>query len=280
MAILADGDLFVAAFWDQTRVVHDTELMLRIVDSDRGKNKDIISARIDRLAPPGAPELLNYRLKDIVPQLLHLGMVSYDETTPMETLPYYEHVLYLTSDLLGTAALYNHLVGRLTPGQWAYYTAYVAPITPILVGMTETGIKLDTQFVNTQVARLQRLMAQLSNEHKETYGVPLGMTQAATCKWLFGTLGLQPESYKKLSARERALGRPRVPSLGSQHLETLAITHAGNYRAAGSLALIRNYRRATTIMVGIKKLLPYCSPRDGRVHTQLRRHPINRSDQQ
>ena len=42
------------------------------------------------------------------------------------------------SDLLGTAALYNHLVGRLTPGQWAYYAGYVAPITPILVGMTES----------------------------------------------------------------------------------------------------------------------------------------------
>jgi DNA polymerase I-like protein with 3'-5' exonuclease and polymerase domains len=250
--------------------VHDTELLLRLCDSDRGKNKDIISARIDRLAAPGAPELLNYRLKDTVPQLLGLGMVSYDETTPMETLPYHEHVLYLSSDLLGTATLYEHLVGRMTPGQWAYYAGYVAPITPILVGMTETGIRLDTQFVNTQVARLQRLMAQLSDEHKHTYGVPLGMTQAGMCEWLFSKLGLQPESYKKLSARERALGRPHVPSLDSEHIKLLAHTYSGNSRVAGSLTLIQNYRRATTIMVGVKKLLPYCSPRDGRIHTRLR----------
>ena len=127
-----------------------------------------------------------------MPQLLNIGMVSYDETTPMEILPYYEHVLYLTSDLLGTAALYNYLMARLTPGQLAYYAGYVAPITPVLVAMTETGIKLDTQFVNIQVARLQRLMVQLSEEHKETYGVPLGMSQYEMCEWLFSTLGLQP----------------------------------------------------------------------------------------
>jgi DNA polymerase I-like protein with 3'-5' exonuclease and polymerase domains len=251
-------------------VVHDTELLLRLADSDRGKNKDVISARVDRLAPPGAPTLLNYRLKDVVLQLLNIGMIGYDETTPMEVLPYYEHVLYLTSDLLGTAALYDYLLGRLTPEQLAYYATYVAPITPILVAMTEVGIRLDTQFVNTQVARLQKLMAQLSDEHKETYGAPLGMNQAETCEWLFNTLGVVPTSFKKLSARERSLGRRRTPSLDSNHIESLVHTYSGNSRAVGSMALIRNYRRATTIMVGIKKLLPYCSPRDGRIHTRLR----------
>jgi DNA polymerase I-like protein with 3'-5' exonuclease and polymerase domains len=250
--------------------IHDSEILLRLIDSDRGKNKDIISARVDRLAPPGSPEVLNYRLKDVVPQLLGIGMIGYDETTSMAILPYYEHVLYLSSDLLGTAALYTYLISQLTPGQLAYNDRYIAPITPVLVAMTETGIRLDTQFVNAQVARLQRLMVQLSKEHKETYGVPLGMNQSETCEWLFGTLGLQPTSFKKLSARERALGRPRVPSLDSDHIKSLVHTYSENSRAAGSLALIRNYRRATTIMVGVKKLLPYCSPRDGRIHTQLR----------
>ena len=253
-------------------IIHDSELLLRLCDSDRGKNKDIISARIDRLAPPGSPEVLNYRLKDVVPQLLNIGMVGYDETTPMETLAYEQHVVYLTSDLLGTAALYNYLIGRLTPGQLAYYAGYVAPITPVLVAMTEVGIRLDTQFVNTQVARLQKLMVQLSKEHKETYGVPLGMNQREQCEWLFGTttLGLQPTSFRKLSAHERALGLPRVPSLDSDHLATLAITCAGNTVASGSLSLIRDYRQATNLLVGVKKLLPYWSPRDGRIHTRLR----------
>jgi hypothetical protein len=99
--------------------VHDTELMLRLVDSDRGKNKDIVSARTDLLSLPGSPKVLNYKLKDIVPQILNISMVGYDDE-PMETLPYEQHVLYLTSDLLGTAVLYNHLMGRLTPSQREY----------------------------------------------------------------------------------------------------------------------------------------------------------------
>jgi hypothetical protein len=31
-----------------------------------------------------------------------------------------------------------------------------------------------------------------------------------------------------------------------------------------------DYRRAASLLVGIKKLIPYCSPRDGRIHTALR----------
>jgi DNA polymerase I-like protein with 3'-5' exonuclease and polymerase domains len=249
--------------------VHDTELMLRLVDSDRGKNKDIVSARTDLLSLPGSPKALNYRLKDIVPQILHIGMVGYDDA-PMETLPYEQHVLYLTSDLLGTAVFYNHLTARLTPSQREYNNKFISPITPLLVSMTETGIRLDTNFVNSQVARLQDLMAQLSKEHCESHGVALDMSQREMCEWLFDTLRLPPESYKKLSARERATGLPRTPSLDSKHLETLAHIHSGNQRVSNSLALIMDYRRAASLLVGIKKLLPYCSPRDGRIHTLLR----------
>ena len=250
---------------------HDTELLLRLQDPDRGKNKDVLSARIDRLAPPGSPSTLDYKLKHVVPQLLHIGMVGFSDHTPMEVLPYEQHVQYLTSDLLGTAALYDHLMDQLTPGQREYNDKFIAPLTPLLVGMTEVGIGLDEGFVRARVARLEGLRVQLSEEHRRVLGVPLGMNQKELCSWLFGELGLYPESFKKLTAREWASGRSRrEPSLDSKHLAALERLYSGDPRAINSLALIRSYRLATSLMVGLKKLLPHCDYRDRRIHTKLR----------
>ena len=254
---------------------------MRLQDPDRGKNKDVLSARIDRLAPPGSPEVLNYKLKHVVPQLLGIGMVGYSDNTPMDVLPYEQHVRYLTSDLLGTAALYDHLMARLTPGQREYNDKFIAPLTPILVEMTEVGIGLDDGFVRARVARLERLRVQLSEEHRRVLGVPLGMNQKELCSWLFGELGLYPESFKKLTARERASGRSRrEPSLDSKHLAALERLYSGDPRAMNSLALIRSYRLATSLMVGLKKLLPHRDYRDGRIDDETQGYPGNRSHQQ
>lgn len=68
--------------------IHDTEKLLRLVDTDRGKNRDVLTARIDRLAPPESPDrLLNYKLKCVLPQLLHVKIIVFDDKTPMAVLP-------------------------------------------------------------------------------------------------------------------------------------------------------------------------------------------------
>jgi DNA polymerase I-like protein with 3'-5' exonuclease and polymerase domains len=250
--------------------VHDTELLLRLLDSDRGKNKDVLSARIDRLAPPGTQRLLNYRLKDVVPQLLGLRMVGYNNQTPMDVLPYAQHVLYLTSDLLGTAALYEYLLDRLTPEQQVYNETLIAPLTPLLVEMAETGIKANTEYLKATSARLQELMDQISEEHRSRFGVPLGMDQRTMCGWLFGELGLRPTRFKRRTARERALGRHHgSPSLDTEHLESLR-PQCGS-AATRSLDLIVSYRKAAILLVGLTKLLPYVDYHDRRIRTSL--HP-------
>ena len=43
--------------------------------------------------------------------LVGLGMVDFPDS--MADLPYREHVTYLASDLIGTKALYDHLIARL-----------------------------------------------------------------------------------------------------------------------------------------------------------------------
>ena len=130
-------------------------------------------------APTGAPYYLNYRLKHVVPQLLGISMVDYPDTE-MDTLPYEPHVRYLTSDLLGTKALYDYLLGKLTPDQKLYYDSYVAPLTPLLVRMTESGVRVDREFILTECTRLRTIIDATSNTHRNEFGVALGMNQATT----------------------------------------------------------------------------------------------------
>lgn len=142
--------------------IHDTEKMLRLLDSDRGKNRDVLSARIDRKAPPGAQVHLNYKLKHVVPQLLHVKMIDFDDATPMAVLPFVSHVKYLTSDILGTGLLYDHLISQLTSVKTTYHSKLIAPLTPLLVQMTELGVRLDPAFIRSETLVLMVLMENLS----------------------------------------------------------------------------------------------------------------------
>lgn len=185
-------------------IVHDSELMLRIIDSDRGRSADVLSARIDRCAPPGAPYYLNYRLKYVVPQLLGIGMVNFPDTE-MDWLPYDPHVRYLTSDLLGTKALYDYLLGKLTPAQQLYYDRHVAPLTPLLTAMSEAGVRADREFICAECTRLRAIITNTSDAHLDEFGLELtGLNHASQTGWLFGTLGLNPTQYT---------GKQRTPSL-------------------------------------------------------------------
>jgi len=252
-------------------ITHDTEKLLRLVDPDRGRNKDVLSARIDRKAPPGSPTRLDYKLKHIVAQLLGLRMIGFDDSTPMDVLRYDRHVLYLTSDLLGTGVLYDFLISRLSPGQKVYHDRLIAPLTPILVEMMETGIRLDDEFLRSETIKLEGIMRAISAEHEGSYGCPLGMDQREMTSWLFGELGLVPRQFKRRTAQQISRGNARgSPSLGSDHLKALAAIYANHPRAVGSLVLIRRYRKATTLLVGLRKLTPHLDWRTGRVHTSLR----------
>ncbi len=96
----------------RARIV-DSLKLLRLLDQDRGgDNAERRRPRIDRRAPVGTQLLLNYRLKDAVPQLL--GVRLRDFPGRIEVAPYREHTLYLANDLVGTRLLGDFLWGSST----------------------------------------------------------------------------------------------------------------------------------------------------------------------
>jgi DNA polymerase I-like protein with 3'-5' exonuclease and polymerase domains len=255
-----------------TGVIHDTEKILRLIDPDRGRNVDVLSARIDRRTPAGSPVTrLNYALKDCVLQLLDLRMVGFDSTTPMDVMPYAQHILYLTSDLLGTAALYEYLIARLTPDQLSYHNRLIQPLTPVLVAMGETGIQLDTEFVRTETHKLTAMLASISVAHQRRHGRPLlGMNDAGTVSWLFGILGIRPRQRQRPTPAQRRSGMMGDPSLSTAHLQQLVHIYAAHPRVVSSLNLIRRYRQARFLLSGLGAVADHVDYRDGRVHTMLR----------
>ena len=77
---------------------------------------------------------------------------------------------YSISDVVGTAALRQFLWSKLSPQVQSYYLHVVAPLIPLLVEMTATGIAADRDFIVSEPARLEDLMKQLSAEHADRYG--------------------------------------------------------------------------------------------------------------
>src|SRR5262249_33626950 len=153
-----------------------------------------------------------------------------------------------------TAALHGHLLAALTPGERAYHDRLVAPLTPILVGMTEAGVRADPAFIREESAKLRRVMSAISDAHRRRYGVGLGMDQGELTAWLFGGpgLGLTPRSFKGPTEYQLRRGRRRgSPSLDSGHLRALRSEHRGDRHAAGSLDLVLRYRRAAALLVGL-----------------------------
>ena len=253
--------------------IHDTEKMLRLLDCDRGKNKDVLSARIDRCVPPGSHDrLLNYKLKNVVPQLLHRKMVGFNNAIPMASLPYIQHVTYLTSDLIGTGLLYDFLINQLTPVEARYHDRLIAPLTPILVQMMETGITLDPIFIRTETAVLTGLMESLSSQHEGLYGHALDtMNYHQVISWLFGELGLAVRQRKKRTKAQIKMGvHHGDPSLKDAHLKLLQSVYASNQRVVGSLKLIRAYRKLSWLEEDLQKCIPHLDSGTRRVHTSLR----------
>jgi DNA polymerase I-like protein with 3'-5' exonuclease and polymerase domains len=257
LAHLLDEDIPVGG------TVHDTLQMLRLLDQDRGGDgAGVRTRRRDLRAPAGAAPFADYRLKHCVPMLTGLAMVDFPGR--VEDLPYREHVTYLASDLLGTRALYDHLVARLAgrPRLLLYHDALAAPLTPLLVAMGARGVAADAAFIRAECARLDALAAELAARHEAAHGVALG-GDAEAARWLWGTLGLQP-----LPGAWKRQGGRHVPSLEAEHLAGLLRRHAHDPRVAGSLELVIEHRRARQFASRLGALLPHVGP-DGRIHTTL-----------
>ena len=237
----------------------DTLKILRLMDQDRGGGAVQGQARLDLHAPDGAEPLLNYRLKDAARQLLGLKMPHFPGA--IERVSYAEHRTYLTCDLLGTRALHDHLWPRLGAAGRAYYRAVVAPLIPVLLGMTEEGVAADPGFIRTTGDRLEALLGRLSDDHRREHGVDLGMDQAAISRWLFTTLGLPVLKHGRRGTRW-------IPSLDAESIRRLEIFNEDPH-VARSLRLIREYRQASGLMVRLRSLLKHVEPATGRIHSSF-----------
>ena len=253
---------FDLAFLRRERVAlagecRDTLKILRLLDQDRGGGAGQGLARLDLRAPDGAEPLLNYRLKDVVRQLLGLRMPYFPGM--IERVPYAAHRTYLSCDLLGTRALYEDLWPRLGVAGQGYYRRVVAPLIPLMLAMSEAGVVADAAFIREESNHLQRIMGQLSAEHFKEYGVALGMDHAQMGRWLFTTLGLPVLKHGRRGTRW-------VPSLDTEALSRL-VAFNDDPRVAGSLRLIREYRQAAGLMVRLQALVKHIDLGTGRIHS-------------
>ena len=245
-------------------VIHDTMQMLRILDPDRGPDgSEVRTKRLDRRAPAGANPFLNYRLKDTVPQLTGLVMIHFPGR--MEDLPFAAHLIYLTSDLVGTRALYDRFWPRIAmrPKLLQYHDLLAAPLTPLLASLTELGVQADPTFMQAEAARLDQFAQASSDAHRAAFGVPLDGGDTALRSWIFDRLGLRPLPGKF----SRKDGR-WLPSLDAEHLAGLRERHKHNPRVVGSLSLISDYRKADSLHSKLTALIKHVA-RDGRIHSSL-----------
>jgi DNA polymerase I-like protein with 3'-5' exonuclease and polymerase domains len=183
----------------------------------------------------------------------------------MAALPYQQHTCYLASDLIGTRALYEHLIDRLNSNHQLreYYDRLGAPLTPLLVAMTEYGFRADLDGINAERARVDAIRTEIETRHPIEHGASIA-SNADTARWLWTGLRLRPlPGHKVRDSRGRW-----VPSLRSAHLKELAQLHRANPKVAGSLAIVSAHRKALDLRAKLGGLLQAVES-DGRIHTKL-----------
>lgn len=236
----------------------DTLKILRLLDQDRAESgQGRTEPRSDRRAPAGASPALNYKLKDVARQLLGLRMPHFPGS--IATVPLAAHARYLTSDLIGTEALYQYLWPRLGTRGQRYYQRVVGPLIPELLAMGETGVAADGAFIRRECERLQELAGRLSTEHERSLGLPLGLDEGAMRRWLFGELRLPKLKHNRRRGRW-------VPSLDREAFRRLGVYNV-DPRTTESLRLIGEYRRAWSLLVRLRALEPYVDVDTGRIHS-------------
>jgi DNA polymerase I-like protein with 3'-5' exonuclease and polymerase domains len=234
----------------------DTMRLLRLRDQDRGAERGADERRRPRV-DRRSRKLLNYRLKDAVPQLLGIRMLAFPGKAAWLSLEQLRR--YSISDVLGTAALRQFLWSNLSPQARSYYLQAVAPLIPLLVEMSWTGIAADTAFIISESARLENLMKELSAEHARRYGVPLDRGDPTLRRWIYGSLGLPVPR----GGRVRQAGR-WVPSVKVELLRTLRDGNS-NPTVNDSLLLIEQYVQARSLMPRLRAVARHVAP-DGRIH--------------
>jgi DNA polymerase I-like protein with 3'-5' exonuclease and polymerase domains len=240
--------------------VHDTLKLLRLIDQDRGAEREGSTKRRPRRdlrAPEHAPMLLDYKLKHVAGQLLGLKMPHFPGSIALA--PYDKHATYLTCDLVGTKALYDYLWPRLSDALRNYYQQMVAPLIPILLNMTEQGVVGDRNFITTETERMDRLMNTLAAEHELQHGMRLPMNGKQMREWLFRVLRLPV-------LKQQRQGRNWVPSLDKKVLRMLRdITE--DARAIDSLNLIQDYRQVSSLIKLLRSLTKHIDRQTGYIHS-------------
>ena len=211
---------------------------------------------MDLRAPAGAEVLLNYRLKDVVRQLLRKRMPYFPGA--IERVPYTAHRTYLACDLLGTRALYDHLWPRLGRVGQRYYQEIVAPLIPVLLAMTEAGVAADADFIRAESDRLGQLMERLSAEH--------GTYTASRWAWTKSSWAAGSSGRSACRCSSRPARHAWVPSLDAEALHRLEAFNE-DPRVAGSLQLMREYHQAAGLLVRLRAFRNHIDPRTGRIHS-------------
>jgi DNA polymerase I-like protein with 3'-5' exonuclease and polymerase domains len=239
--------------------VRDTLKLLRLLDQDRGGERGELEKRRPRRdlsAGDDAHMVLDYRLKHVAGQLLGIKMPHFPGS--IELAPYKQHATYLACDLLGTKRLYDFLWPKLSPREQDYYRKLVAPMIPIMLDMTGIGVASDPGFIETESRRLEDLMKRLSEEHRASHGMPLGLDQGQMSNWLFRTLAVPIIKRQKGG----------VPSLDTKTLKALQ-EYTDDSRAKDSLRLIQDYRQATSLLVRLRSLEKHIDRQTRRIHSSF-----------
>ena len=236
--------------------IHDAQKMLKLHDSDRGKEKD------DGTGNKGGParyerrfrEWMNYRLKAVVK---HEGLILPIESPDnIAGLPYREHVRYLTSDLLVTKALHDHLLQTLHPSLLDYNSRLIAPIAPLLVAMSNHGVMADKQFIISESDRFETLMQTISATHAKQFTQRLDAGDCSLWKWVYKRLGC--------GGRHKNLKSKTLRRLWDQASKPSTLHR--------SLGLLLDYKLAGSQMIGLRKLTRFIDRQTGLIHTNLNDH--------
>lgn len=241
-------------------IVHDTMKLLKLVDSDRGREVDDGSgtgthrARFERRYG----EAMNYKLKDISRHLLDVQARGFPG--PANRLHLDDLVAYLKSDLLVTRELYDHLQRRLDFTDRAYNNQLIAPVTPLLVRMAVAGVQADPDFVQVETERLLQLMDSISELHTQRFGMSLDVGDYHLRGWIY---------FKRNGLRCKIIprGKKKLPSLRTKDLKSLR-PQAGRH-AQDSLGLIHDYKLARSLMIRLRSLEKHIDQTSLRIHSNF-----------
>jgi DNA polymerase I-like protein with 3'-5' exonuclease and polymerase domains len=238
-------------------VIHDTRKLLKLIDSDRGRERDdgagtgTTIPRYERRYQ----QAMNYRLKDLARHLLNMNPLGFPGQP--SRLPLNKLTAYLKSDLVITSALYTYLLGRVDVTDRSYNDRLIAPLTPLLVCMSVTGVAADAQFIEEETQRLLELMRSISDQHKQRFGMALDVGDFQLRRWIY---------FYGLKCRVIRSGAKWQPSLRSEDFQTLY--HEATLAAVKeSLALIHDYRLVRSLMTRLRALLKHVDPKTHRIHS-------------